>query len=237
MPVDRPTSDPNSLKLFLSGGGGAKESVALDETFVHSLRTDSILYVPVGLVRDLSGYDECYEWICRTLNAFGRSLDISMWVDLKGKSYSDIKDFSAIYIGGANNSYRLMGILEDSGFAPLLRKFFAEGGMVYGGSTGAILMGKYISIFGEEPVGNYTQPYGFGFAEEYSVFCHYTKQREIKITDFIGKYSGSVIGIPERSGVTVNSSGKATVVGDERVLLFDERLNRKIVDVGNTFKL
>ncbi|MEX0806257.1 MAG: Type 1 glutamine amidotransferase-like domain-containing protein [Patescibacteria group bacterium] len=225
------------LRLFLSGGGGAEESKDLDREFVHSLKSNSILYVPVGLVRDLSGYDECYEWICRTLNVFGRLLDISMWVDLKRKSYSDLRKFSAIYVGGANNSYRLMGLFESSGFASSLRNFFANGGTVYGGSTGAILMGKYFSVFGEEPIDGYNSPYGFGFAGDYSVFCHYTKSREYKIVNFIDEYHSPVLAIPERSGVAIDEAGEANVIGKENVFLFNSKTGRTTVGAGNSFAL
>lgn len=226
-----------NLKLFISGGGGAKESVALDREFVRSLKTDSILYIPIGLVRDLSGYDECYEWICRTLGAFGKPLDISMWVDLHAKNYLDLRKFSAVYIGGANNSYRLMSLFESSGFALGLRKFFAEGGAAYGGSTGAILMGKYISVFGEEPVDSYNSPFGLGFAGEHSVFCHYTKQREDKIIAFMREYRGPVLAIPEGGGVAVDSFGKATVIGNEGIFTFDKRQNRAMINAGDSFTI
>jgi len=233
--ADTRTSESKDFRLFLSGGGGSEESVALDREFVLSLKTNSILYIPVGLVRDLSGYDECYEWICRTLNSFGRSLSISMWVNLQKKTYVDLRKFSAVYIGGANNSYRLMELFESSGFAPLLRKFFAEGGTVYGGSTGAIIMGKYISVFGEEQVDGYSSPLGFGFAGKYSVFCHHTTQRESKIAAFIREYHSPVLAIPEKSGVVVDMSGKAIVVGKDNVLLFDKEQNITTIGVGMDF--
>ncbi|WP_236809547.1 Type 1 glutamine amidotransferase-like domain-containing protein [Bacillus glycinifermentans] len=51
--------------------------------------------------------------------------------------------FSAVYIGGGN-TFRLLKHVTDTRFNDILQSYAKRGGIVYGGSAGAIILGKHI---------------------------------------------------------------------------------------------
>src|SRR3989338_1189953 len=111
-----------SGQIFLSGGGGAQESFILDAEFVNSLPAKKLLYIPIGLRRDIIGYDDCYNWINRTLSVHSKKkIGIEMWINLSNKVYSDIFSFGGIYIGGASNTYKFLDLLYKSNFIEIIK--------------------------------------------------------------------------------------------------------------------
>jgi dipeptidase E len=68
---------------------------------------------------------------------------ISMWIDMAGHHASELEEFDAVYIGGGN-TYALLGELIASGFDRHLHMYANRGGIVYGGSAGAVVLGKDI---------------------------------------------------------------------------------------------
>jgi len=206
--------------LFISGGGRAPDTKLLDSHFVSTLKNRKVLYIPVGLQRSFVGYDECYEWITGALNPYSeKPLDIEMWVDLNHKSYSDLPETDAIYIGGGKNSYLLMKQFKGTGFFNILKTFLDTGGYLYGGSTGAIILGKFVSVFGEVPPEDLMSDDGLGLVGDFSIFCHYNLEREPKILDFLKNKKSPVIAIPENSGVVIKNA-TLTVKGFSPITLF-----------------
>ncbi|MEX2460688.1 MAG: Type 1 glutamine amidotransferase-like domain-containing protein [Paenibacillaceae bacterium] len=55
----------------------------------------------------------------------------------------DLKEYSSIFIGGGN-TYKLLHEIRKARFDEVLNSFIDEGGIVYGGSAGAIILGKNI---------------------------------------------------------------------------------------------
>src|SRR3989338_6252764 len=125
-------------KIFLSGGGDEKKSFFIDELFTHSVK--NILYIPLAWTSD-NEYKNCLKWFkkCMAQHKFS---NITMLTDLNKKI--DLNKFSAIYIGGGN-FFKLLKLFRSSGFDKKLISFNKNGGIVYGGSAGAIILGKNIS--------------------------------------------------------------------------------------------
>lgn len=214
-------------RLFISGGGDADDSALLDFEFVKSLDAGRLLYIPVGLQRDYVGYEECYAWISRTLGRYSgqlsKSMDIEMWVNLRQKNASELEKFDAVYIGGARNSFSLMETFQNSGFIKLLYDFLDKDRVIYGGSTGAIILGKYISVLEEPCMASYNDEKGLKLLGNYSIFCHYKEvpiEKIEKLKNFLLVKKTPIVALTERSGLIVEN-GMAKVVGFEGAYLLE----------------
>lgn len=222
-------------KLFISGGGRAKDSFLLDKVFVNTLKNKKILYIPIGLKRDIIGYEECYGWIKNTLSVHtDKVLDIAMWVDLKRGTEKDLENFDAIYIGGAGKAHDLLRQMRRAKFISFLLKFFRNGGILYGGSAGAVVMGKYI-IPMDNGV-NHKIKLGLGLLKDYSIYCHYIKNHDKILKRFIENYKKPVISIPENSGFVLEKN-RILVVGYSKIIVFYSNFKRVIIDPKDSFNL
>ena len=125
--------------LFLSGGGSEKDSYLLDREFAKLLK-GKLLYIPIAIDTKTHPFPECFKWIKSVFGQFGFS-NIEMWTSVKDKTPDNLKEFDAVYIGGGN-TFKLLKEFRDSGFDKLLVEFYRSGGHIYGGSAGAIILGK-----------------------------------------------------------------------------------------------
>jgi dipeptidase E len=201
----------DSSKIALAGGGGADDSRLLDEVFSAWIRPHGrLLYLPVAL-RGIRSFESCFEWITGTFARFGISR-ITMWTDLTQHHASELKEFEAVYIGGGN-TYSLLAELISSGFDRHLKAYAGWGGIIYGGSAGAVVLGKDIrtvSHMDRNQVG-LTEVNGLNLAHGYAVYPHYTPQDDRFIEEFVREYQQPVLGISERSGVVIEGDRMFTV--------------------------
>lgn len=222
-------------KLFASGGGNASETALLDRAFVRSLAGNSILYIPVGLVRDFVGYEGCYEWLSSTLAAHASTpLNITMWVNLSKKAEESLESYDAIYIGGASNTYWLLEQLEKTDLKNRLTHYVLGGGTLYGGSAGAVLMGKSIGVVQAENKRSYPSDVGLGLVGNYSIYCHYGDAGAPLIEAYIERYKNPVIALGERSGIAI-SGGSATVVGYDAITIIDVKKGVRVYQPNEIF--
>lgn len=222
-------------KLFISGGGKAKDSFLLDKAFVASLSKGKILYIPVGLKRDIVGYEECYDWIKNTLSIYTKKdLEITMWIDIKGKTERDFKEFDAIYIGGAKDTDELMQKLRKNNFINNLVNFLKKGGMLYGGSAGAVIIGKYIISMNKDA--KQIAKLGLGLLKKYSIYCHYNKNQDIIINNFIKTYKTPVVALPENSGLIIEGDN-VLVEGYSNIVVFYSNFKKNIIKPKKFFNL
>src|SRR3989338_1581391 len=125
--------------LFLAGGGSEKDSYALDKKFIEKIPKDKpLLYIPLAMEK--FSYEECFQWIRKVFSQF-HFTNIVMLMDSKKKI--NLQEFGAIYIGGGN-TFKLLSILKNSYLFESLKSYFQKGGIIYGGSAGAIVLGKNI---------------------------------------------------------------------------------------------
>jgi dipeptidase E len=204
--------------LFLGGGGNEKKSKLLDTEFVASLPSNPrILYIPLAMSSNL--HRKCYEWITKAFHKFGIT-NIEMWCDLREKMWRDVKEFDAIYIGGGN-TFRLMKILRETNFVKILKKF-SKKKPIYGGSAGAIILGKDIRTAQDKNYVKIKNFSGLNLVFNYSIWCHYKRPHDLLIKDFVKRIS-PVIAIPEDGGVVVKSS-KITSVGFSSCYIIQENM-------------
>ena len=205
------------MKLFLSGGGDAADSRLLDELFVSNIPADkkSILYIPLAWKSGI--YDGCLKWFTSTFGVLG-DFKIEMWTTLDNKTNEDLNDFGAIYIGGGN-TYLLLAKLKQSGFDSLLKNFIDSGGIVYGGSAGAIILGNNIStaLIGQdadENIVGLTDLSGLNLINDFAIQCHFQDNQINEIKAYSVKNKVPIIALPERTGLYI-ADDQAKVVGYE----------------------
>ncbi|MDQ0276568.1 peptidase E [Arthrobacter silviterrae] len=83
-------------------------------------------------------------WFTGALERFAPS-HIDIWDSSVGRGHDALEDTDIIAIPGGN-TFDLLDTLQSFGLLLTLRIFLEQGGRVYGGSAGAILMGNDITI-------------------------------------------------------------------------------------------
>ncbi|RPJ25722.1 MAG: peptidase E [Chloroflexi bacterium] len=209
-------------KIALAGGGGAEDSRLLDEVFASWVGPRGrLLYLPIAL-RGMRSYESCLEWITGTFAPLNITR-IIMWTDLAEHKVTELKEFEAIYIGGGN-TYSLLAQLIDSGFDHHLKTYAYEGGIVYGGSAGAVVLGKDIrtvTYMDRNDIG-LTEVNCLNLARDHSILPHYQPEMDKLIAEFAQKHRQPVLAISERSGVVIES-GRMRTVGFEPAYRFDNQ--------------
>ena len=129
--------------IYLGGGGDEIQAAAIDaivfnnENYVGG--NINCLFIPVAL--NPKNYSSAEEWFRSSYNNYCSSIDLC--IDLSSIDYKELIRYNLIYIGGGNTG-RLVNQFEKSGFESLIPRFIESGGFVFGGSAGAIMMGKSI---------------------------------------------------------------------------------------------
>ena len=209
-------------KVVLAGGGGTQDSRLLDEVFASWIGLQGkLLYWPLAL-RGIRSYQSCLEWITATFAPLNVTR-ITMWTDLSEHRASELEEFDAVYIGGGN-TYSLLAQLLDSGFDRHLTAYVRGGKMVYGGSAGAVLLGRDIrtvSHLDRNDIG-LTETKGLDLANGHAIWVHYQPQEDKLIEEYVRKHQQPVLTISERSGIVIEPTGMRTV-GFEPAYRFDRQ--------------
>ena len=220
------------MKIFLSGGGSGIKSLELDKRFANALdKAKPLLYIPIAIDKVRHPYPDCLKWIKNTFNPLGvRRIELWTEEDLRKKPESELNKFSGIYIGGGNTFY-LLDEIKKSGFFNKLKAKAVSGMPVYGGSAGAIILGKTILTSSDKNSVKTKDFYGLDLVKGYSIFCHYDKPEEAEwVKDTSKKLKiGKAIALPENSGLFVSENG-IEVVGPGSAYLPNE--NRTIGPKG-----
>lgn len=218
------------IKLILAGGGGATNSKPLDKLLVKLIAKDKrkMVYIPIAM--ESRPYSQCYQWIISVFSPL-RFTNITMWTNLNKKRYADLKEVGAMYIGGGN-TFKLLNDIKRSGFIDVLEKFILSGRVVYGGSAGAIILGRNIQTSSDENKINLKDTTGLNLIEDHSIFCHYNKNYDPKIFKYVKQTATPVIALTEKSGVFVEDK-KLKSVGFEPAFLFTSK--KKTSHKPNTF--
>lgn len=195
-------------KIILSGGGDIDVSVAIDEKYFSSLKNNSkILYIPIALNRTKVGFEACYDWFSKVTSKHSGDKDIDFTMLLEEDLIPNLEVYDSIYMGGGN-TFKLLNYIKKSGFDKKIKEYIKNGGIVYGGSAGAIVLGKDIRTVEEENDDSYLYHEGLDLIEGKSIHCHYVEEMDKEIFDAIKKIKSDVIALPENSGIILDSEGK-----------------------------
>jgi dipeptidase E len=209
-------------KIALAGGGGADDSRLLDEVFAGWIGSlGKLLYWPLAL-RGIRPFQECQEWITATFSPLGIS-HISMWTGLSEHSAGELDRFDAVYLGGGN-TFSLLAQLKESGFDHYLKAFVRGGKAVYGGSAGAVILGRDIRsvLHLDRNDSGLSETTGLDLAEGHAIWVHYQPRDDSLIEAYVQKYRMPVLAISERSGLIIEESGIRSV-GFEPAYRFERR--------------
>jgi dipeptidase E len=212
----------NVKKLILSGGGDEQQTRTIDEYFVSLLDPKQpLLYIPIAMDAQVENYSECYEWFKGVFHPLG-IVCTEMWTELIDKRIEDLNAFSAVYIGGGN-TFNLWDKLKETHFLALLERYIAEGGFVYGGSAGAIILGSHLGtcVLSDENTTGLTDYSGLGCIGDYAIFCHYEKSKGDFIKSLTIKYNKPVIALSEETGLAV-AGNCMTVIGNKPAIISDK---------------
>lgn len=202
------------MKIFLSGGGDATQSFLLDQLLVQEVGLKGkIIYIPIAIAPERFSFEECYQWISTAFSQHKFS-NIDMVRNLK--DLSNISQASAIYIGGGN-TYKLLSSMKTSGKDIYLKNFVKSGGIVYGGSAGAIILGKNITTasIGKDPDTNYVNLKdlnGLNLLNGVTIHCHYQTSDDEKLFKIFKKDKSPILCLPENTGA-IYENHIITIVG------------------------
>jgi dipeptidase E len=213
--------------IILSGGGDLEISFQIDEKYFELLENNSkILYIPIALRRSSIGYEACYDWFSKLVSIHSKEKDIDFTMLLENNDIPDFNNFDSIYIGGGN-TYKLLDYIYKKNLDKKLTEYVKNGGIIYGGSAGAIILGYDIRTVEEENDKNYTFFKGLNLLDGKSVICHYTESLDKKIFSIVEKINSEVIALPEDSGLILNSDGEIIdMVGN--VFIFDKNNKKQL---------
>jgi len=210
------------VKVALAGGGGAGDSRLLDNLFASWIGPQGkLLYWPLAL-RGIRPFQSCLEWIRATFAPFNITR-ITMWTDLSEHQASELDEFDGVYIGGGN-TFCLLAQLQESGFEPYLKAYVQGGKPVYGGSAGAVVLGRDIQTVNHldrNDVG-LTETKGLDLAQGHAIWVHYRRRDDKQIHAYVRDYQQPVLTISERSGIVIENEGMRAV-GFEPAYRFDRQ--------------
>lgn len=208
--------------VIVAGGGGAEDSRAVDRLLVDLIGPSAkILYLPTAMDGRARSYASSLAWLTSTLHPLGRT-DITMWTDLAGKARDDLAHFAAVYIGGGN-TYRLLHELRRHHVDRALTSYLAEGGVIYGGSAGAIVLGRDIATCAHQDTNlvGLVDTGGLNLTHGHSIWCHYAPDDDPLIIEYVRERRHPVLALSERAGASI-TRGAIHPVGPEPIIVFTE---------------
>lgn len=206
--------------IILAGGGGIKDSFELDRIYFSLLsKSAKILYIPIALQTGIFSAESCHNWFTKLLTTHDTGGDIDFTMHLAQDPVPNLTDYESIYMGGGN-TYRLLTYLISSGMDKRIIDFTARGGIVYGGSAGAMVLGKDIRTAEEENDSNYPHFLGCNLLGGKSVVCHYSDALKQKISSIQKKITTPILALSEQSGLVLDTAHNVVAtIGN--VVLFD----------------
>jgi dipeptidase E len=209
--------------IILAGGGNKEQSLIVDKFFLSKIDNNKhLLYIPLAMNPEKHPFSGCLNWIKSIFSPLGFE-DIDMWTDLHDKKYEDLLEYNAIYIGGGN-TFRLLSIIKSSGFFSTLKKFIENGGLIYGGSAGAVILGQNISTSSDENKVDLKDIKGLDVLSKYAIKCHYNSDM-YNFMDKLAKDSNMpIIAIPEDAGLFFDGNVFIVIYAGSPVTVFSSKI-------------
>ena len=223
-------------RIYLSGGGNEKQSFPLDKFFFSTLpKNGRFLYIPIAL-RGHKLYPTAYLWM-KGITELHERTDVQFeTVDDPSKyQLKTLKKFDGIYIGGGN-TWSLIKELKDSGFSDILLQYIETGEQVYGGSAGAIIMGKKINTHDAENKIGLQDVSGFNLLNNFSVACHFKDEQNDRFKTWAINNNLPIICLSEETGLVIEK-GLALCVGTKPCVIYFADGTKKEVNPEESFNL
>lgn len=230
------TIDYSKKTLFLSGGGNEIQSFLLDNFFFDKIpKNGRFLYIPIAL-RGNKLYPTSHLWMRSVIDLHKRDdIQFETADDLSKYRLEDLMLFTAVYIGGGN-TWNLMQEIKDTKFSDILLKYIEKGGLVYGGSAGAIIMGNRIDTHDDENKINSTDIAGLNSIKDYSITCHFKNDVDNRFSNWSIKNKSPIICLPEDTGLVINGDN-ALCVGTNPCTIYSPDGTKKLTYPNGSFEL
>ena len=126
--------------------------------------------------------------------------------------------------------------LKDSGFSNALIKYIQFGGQVYGGSAGAIILGKRIDTHDDENKIELKDVSGFSLLHNYSVACHFRDDQNDRFIKWVTNNNLPIICLPEETGLIIKND-IASCVGTKPCTKYSSNGAKEDINPGESFNL
>lgn len=207
----RNRNNRNNKIIILAGGGNSDQSKKIDSFYINSFEIKSILYIPIALNKKETEYNKCLDWmndwVCKITQD---NIKIVMCTNLSQNI--DLNDYDSVYIGGGNTFF-LLNQIKKNNWDKKLTDFYNQGGIIYGGSAGAIILGKSILTVKEETLDNSDifDASGLGLVDGL-IRCHWNNDKDnIELTKYLNKLSKDL----NRQLLLLKEEGGIAIVNDE----------------------
>ena len=203
-------------KILLGGGGSAEDEQPVLQRFASWIgREGSLLYLPVAMADPGQAQ---FDWISGALDSLGAG-QIEMWTDMQQHDPTELARYDGIFIGGGN-TYHLLNELRTAGFIQALVDFANSGRALYGGSAGAILIGRDIATCAhmDENIVGISDTRGLDLVHGRAIWCHYTPADAPLIRAYTARAQISVIALSETSGLWIQGPDQTSQLGSPPVL-------------------
>ena len=209
------------MKLYLSGGGSGKQNHFAYVNFFRIIdKSKPILYIPLAMESTM--YKSCYNWFKNEINSYNFD-KFEMVKSSLELSKLDLNNYSALFIGGGN-TYKLLSELKENDNINKIKKYLLNGGIVYGGSAGAIIFGKDIDGCKLMDEKNDVSTEGLNFINNYSLLCHFNNNNLKLNKKYLTTYSkkNKLLFLPEED-VLVISDNTIKIIGNHKYAIFDNQ--------------
>ncbi len=213
------------MVLFLNGGGSAQQITDTYKIFKQCIDTQKpLLYIPLAMTADR--YPSCWEWVSKEFSSF-EFPQIDMVTSMMEVAEKNLHDYCAVFIGGGN-TYKLLKELKESSVFEQLKTYLNNGGVVLGGSAGAIVFGKTIDSCNDEKRVDLKDKTAFNMALGVFLGAHYTnrdKERtERAYANYVARsFDAAVIALPEECTLYIDEKC-VCVIGCKPYYLFKNGL-------------
>jgi dipeptidase E len=190
--------------IYLGGGGGAEDSAALDTIFFGNLPSDgTILYIPLAL--DSANFPGALEWFTGIVRRYSSTLKIEMLTE-DNVNITDFGKYDAIYMGGGN-VFKLLDFVTTRNLDQKLKDFIKSDKAIYGGSAGAIILGKSINTASAmDDRGDYKYDAGLDLFKGACIACHWPQTDE-HVRKFATDNNCKIYCMPETCGLIFDADG------------------------------
>lgn len=223
-------------RIYLSGGGNEKQSFPLDKFFFDTLpQNGRFLYIPIA-IRGHKLYATADAWMKGVTELHGRrDVQFEIVDDPSKYNLESLKEFNGIYIGGGN-TWSLIQELKSSGFASILFQYLEAGGQVYGGSAGAIILGKNINTHDDENKVGLQDVSGFNLLANFSVACHFKDEQNQRFKAWAIDNHLPIICLSEETGLVIEK-GVAVCMGTKPCVIYLPDGTKRVVSPEESFNL
>ena len=209
------------MKLYLSGGGSGKQNHFAYINFFRIIdKSKPLLYIPLAMESTM--HKSCYNWFKNEINNYNFD-KFEMVKSSSELSKLDLNNYSALFIGGGN-TYKLLSELKENDNINKIKKYLLNGGIVYGGSAGAIIFGKDIDGCKLMDEKNDVNTEGLNFINNYSLLCHFNNNNLKLNKKYLTTYSkkNKLLFLPEED-VLVISDKSIKIIGSHKYAIFDNQ--------------